>query len=316
MITRADKVLVFGGKGMAGSAIIRALQADGFANIIAPLRQELDLLDRQRVFNYLNQTETTAVIMAAAKVGGIMANKNDQAGFFSQNMQMELNVIDAAHHTGIHHLIFLGSSCVYPRHAEQPIRESSLLTGPLEITNEGYALAKIGGIRLCAYYRNAFGSHYFSVMPTNLYGPGDNYHPTDSHVLPALIRKFHEAKSANAKTVELWGSGNVLREFLHVDDLGKAISLLVITGPHPELINLGSGTEITIAALASVIAKVTGFEGDIRCDTSKPDGRPRKLLDTSYLNKLGWKPSIDLESGIRSTYRDFLAGKGRNTGNF
>jgi len=299
---RESSIFVAGHRGMVGSALVRALRAGGFENLILRDRSELDLTRQADVERFFATARPEYVLLAAAKVGGILANDSLPAQFIYDNLAIQTNVIDAAYLNGTRKLLFLGSSCVYPRLAAQPISESSLLTGPLEPTNEWYALAKIAGIKTCEAYRRQYGFNAISVMPTNLYGPEDNFDLTSSHVLPALLRKFHEAVERGSPTVEVWGSGAPRREFLHVDDLAAACLFLMERLDEAGWINVGAGTELTIAELARTLARVTGFRGEIRFDTSKPDGTPRKLLDSSRMTALGWAPSISLEDGVRSTY--------------
>jgi GDP-L-fucose synthase len=287
---------------MVGSALVRALRAAGFQNLIARARSELDLTRQVDVEQFFASVRPEYVFMAAAKVGGILANDSLPAQFLYDNLAIQTNVIDAAWRNGTRKLLFLGSSCVYPRLAPQPIPEASLLSGPLEPTNEWYALAKIAGIKQCEAYRRQYGFNAISVMPTNLYGPEDNFDLTSSHVLPALLRKFHEAAASGSPTVEVWGSGAPRREFLHVDDLAAACLFLMERLDAAGWINVGAGTELTIAELAQTIARVTGFKGEVRFDASKPDGTPRKLLDSARIMALGWSPRISLEAGLRSTY--------------
>lgn len=299
---KTAKIFVAGHRGLAGSAIVRALTAQGYENIITKTRQDVDLLNQEAVTHFF-ATETPAyVFLAAAKVGGIMANKTSPADFIYQNLQIQNNVINAAHTYGVTKLLFLGSSCIYPKLAPQPIKEEYLLTGPLEETNDAYAVAKIAGIMLCNSYRRQYGSNFISVMPTNLYGENDNFNLETSHVLPALIRRFHEAKVSNAPVITLWGSGAPYREFIHVDDMATACLHLMETYNEEGHINIGTGTDITIKDLASLVARIVGYEGTIEWDTSKPDGTPRKLLDVSRLHDLGFTPAIALEDGIRTTY--------------
>ncbi|MBS0418942.1 MAG: GDP-L-fucose synthase [Proteobacteria bacterium] len=299
---RESSIFVAGHRGMVGSALVRALHAGGFENLILRDRSELDLTRQADVERFFATARPEYVLLAAAKVGGILANDSLPVQFIYDNLAIQTNVIDAAHRNGTRKLLFLGSSCVYPRLAPQPITEASLLTGPLEPTNEWYALAKIAGIKMCEAYRRQYGFNAISVMPTNLYGPEDNFDLTSSHVLPALLRKFHEAVERGSPTVEVWGSGAPRREFLHVDDLAAACLFLMERLDEAGWINVGAGTELTIAELARTLARVTGFRGEIRFDTSKPDGTPRKLLDSSRMRALGWAPSISLEDGVRSTY--------------
>ena len=304
---------------MVGSAIVRALQKQGETNIVARTHAELDLTNQAAVQQFFAQEKLTQVYLAAAKVGGIHANNTYPADFIYQNLMVQANVVDAAFRNGVQKLLFLGSSCIYPRLAVQPMREDALLTGVLEPTNEPYAIAKIAGIKLCESYNRQYGiSHgvdYRSVMPTNLYGPGDNYHPDNSHVIPALIRRFHEAKEAQAPSVAIWGTGTPRREFLYVDDMAEA-SLHVMqlpkalydqhTQPMHSHINVGSGSDVTIANLARHIANTVGYSGQIEFDASKPDGAPRKWMDSSRLNALGWAPQIDLQQGLANAYQDFV----------
>jgi GDP-L-fucose synthase len=292
---------------MVGSALVRALRAAGFENLVLRDRQQLDLTQQAEVEHFFAATRPTYVFLAAARVGGILANDTQPAEFLRDNLAIQTNVIDAAYRTGTSKLLFLGSSCVYPRLAAQPITEDSLLSGPLEPTNEWYAIAKIAGIKMCEAYRRQYGFNAINVMPTNLYGPEDNFDLASSHVLPALLRKFHEGATQGRDTVEVWGSGTPRREFLHVDDLAAACLFLMMKFDAAGWINVGSGTELTIAELARAIARVTGFEGSIRFDSSKPDGTARKLLDTSRMSALGWVPRIGLESGLRSTYDWYLS---------
>lgn len=287
---------------MVGSALVRALRAGGFENLLLRDRGELDLTRQAEVEAFFASARPEYVLLAAAKVGGILANDSLPAQFMHDNLAIQTNVIDAAYRNGTRKLLFLGSSCVYPRLAPQPITEASLLTGPLEPTNEWYALAKIAGIKMCEAYRRQYGFNAISVMPTNLYGPEDNFDLTSSHVLPALLRKFHEAGSDPGAIVPVWGSGTPRREFLHVDDLAAACLFLMQGYDEAGWINIGAGTDLTIAELAQTIARVTGFRGAIRFDHSKPDGTPRKLMDSSRISALGWRPRIDLEAGLRSTY--------------
>jgi GDP-L-fucose synthase len=318
------KIYVAGHFGMAGSAIIRRLKRLGYHNIITRTRSELDLLNQASVREFFKQEKPDQVYLAAAKVGGVYANNAYPADFIYQNLMLELNVIHQAFESGVKKLLFLGSSCIYPRLAPQPMAEDALLSGALEPTNEPYAIAKIAGIKLCESYNRQYGlSHdidYRSVMPTNLYGPGDNYHLENSHVIPAMIRKFHDAKEINAPEVVIWGSGTPRREFLHVDDMAAgAIFVMQLdpknyqaqTSPMQSHINLGSGSDLMISELAQLVKKVVGFQGGIVLDRTKPDGAPRKFMDCAKLRALGWTPSIDLESGLISTYQDFLQGNYR-----
>lgn len=288
---------------MVGSAIVRRLQTAGFTNLLLPGRSELDLTDQAAVNAYFIAHQPSHLFLAAAKVGGILANSTYPADFIYSNLVIQNNVIDAALRHGVRKLAFLGSSCIYPRMAPQPIKEEYLLTGPLEPTNEWYAIAKIAGIKLCQAYRKQYGFDAISLMPTNLYGPGDNFDLQNSHVLPAMIRKFHEAKVAGAENVLLWGTGSPLREFLHVDDLADAAVFLMQNYSDEGIVNVGVGQDISIADLATIVADVVGFAGEIVYDTSKPDGTPRKLLDVSRLNSLGWQASIPLREGVAETYQ-------------
>jgi GDP-L-fucose synthase len=299
------KIYVAGHRGLVGSAIVRAIEADGKHSWIGQTRSELDLLDRKAVFNYLANEKPDAVIIAAAKVGGIHANDTYPVEFLTENLQIEANLMDGAHAAKIDRLLFLGSSCVYPRLAQQPIKEEYLLTGELEKTNEAYALAKISGLKLVQAYRKQYGHKWISAMPTNMYGPGDNFDLQNSHVLPALIRKFHDAKTQGSDSAKLWGTGSPKREFLYSDDLGRACIYLLEHYDDDVAINVGVGEDIAIKDLAELIKGVVGFKGEIHWDSSKPDGTPRKLLDVSRIESLGWKATISLEDGIRSTYEWF-----------
>ncbi len=296
------KVFVAGHRGMVGSAIVRALQAKGYRRIVTRTRDELDLLDQQAVRRFFEVEQVDLVYLAAAKVGGIHANNTYRAQFLYENLVMEANIIHAAHEERVQKLLFLGSSCIYPKHAEQPMREDALLTGPLEPTNEPYAIAKIAGIKLCETYREQYGDNFISVMPTNLYGPGDNYDLKNSHVLPALLRKMHTAKVEGAAGVEVWGSGRPKREFLHVDDLAAACVHLMDTYNEAGWLNIGTGEDLSIRELAELIAEVVGYEGALKFNPSMPDGTPRKLLDVSRVHALGWKAAIGLREGIESVY--------------
>jgi GDP-L-fucose synthase len=296
------KIYVAGHRGLVGSAIVRAIEATGNHSWIGKTRSELDLLDRQAVFHFLGTEKPDAVIIAAAKVGGIHANSTYPVQFLTENLQIQANLMDAAHAAEIAQLLFLGSSCVYPKLAPQPIKEEYLLTGELEKTNEAYALAKISGLKMVQAYRSQYGHKWISAMPTNMYGPGDNFDLENSHVLPALIRKFDDAKNAGASSVKLWGSGAPKREFLHSDDLGRACLFLLENYDDDVPINVGVGEDISIRDLATLIQEIVGFSGSIDWDSSKPDGTPRKLLDVSKINELGWKPQTSLRSGIESTY--------------
>ena len=309
LITSADRVFVAGHRGMAGGAISRALQRAGYATIITASRAELDLLHAEAVQRWFAEHEPTVVVLAAAKVGGIHANATYPADFLLENLKIQTNVIETAWRSGVRRLLFLGSSCIYPKFAEQPIREEELLSGALEPTNAWYAIAKITGIKLCAALRLQHGFDAISLMPTNLYGPGDNYHPTNSHVLPALIRRFHEAAQRGDASVTCWGSGSPYREFLHADDLGEAcVFALESWRPQPDDIqhlNVGTGIDLTIKQLAVAVAEATGFQGEILWDTSQPDGPPKKQLDVSRMAALGWRARIPLSEGLRSTVQLF-----------
>jgi GDP-L-fucose synthase len=308
-------IFVAGHRGMVGSAIVRRLKALGYKNILTADRDELDLTDQALVQAYFARHAIDQVYLAAAKVGGIQANNSYPAEFIYQNLMIEANLIHAAHQAGVNKLLFLGSSCIYPKHAEQPMREEALLTGTLEPTNEPYAIAKIAGIKLCESYNRQYGRDYRSVMPTNLYGPHDNFHPENSHVIPALLRRFHEAKQQGESEVVVWGSGTPMREFLHVNDMAAA-SVHVMnlandiyqanTQPMLSHINVGTGVDCTIRELAETMQRVVGFNGELVFDTSKPDGAPRKLMDVSRLKALGWQASISLEQGLQQTYHWFL----------
>ena len=306
MMEKDAKIYVAGHRGMVGSAICRELQRQGYTNIITRTHDELDLCRQDTVDVFFAEEKPEYVFLAAAKVGGIQANAEAPADFMYQNMTLEMNVIHAAWKNGCRKLEFLGSSCIYPRMALQPMKEDCLLTSPLEETNEAYALAKIAGLKYCAYLNKQYGTDYISVMPTNLYGPNDNYHPEHSHVLPALIRRFHEAKEAEAPSVTCWGDGSPLREFLYVDDLANLCVYLMNHYSGDETINAGSGKEISIRELAELVARVVDYRGEILWDTSKPNGTPRKLLDVSKAAALGWRYEMELEDGIRLAYQDFL----------
>ncbi len=302
-----SKIYVAGHRGMVGAAVVRRLQAIGQTHLLLRTRAELDLREQASVRDFLLAERPDVVVVAAARVGGIHANNTYPAEFLYENLASATNLIEAARQAQVPRLLFLGSSCIYPRQAAQPMMEDCLLTGPLEKTNEAYALAKIAALKMCAYYRQQYGLMYHSAMPTNLYGPGDNYHPDNSHVLPALLRRFHEAKLNGAESVTLWGTGTPRREFLHVDDLASAlVELLSVENP-PDWINVGSGSDVTIRELAEIIQRVVGFEGELKWDSSKPDGTPRKWMDSSKMLALGWKPQYDLESGIRQAYESFQA---------
>ena len=306
MMNRNGKIYVAGHRGMVGSAIVRALEKNGYHNIVTRTHKELDLTRQDAVEAFFEEEKPDYVFLAAAKVGGIVANNDAPADFLYENMILEMNVIHSAFKNNVKKLMFLGSSCIYPRMCPQPIKEEYLLTGALEQTNEAYALSKISGLKYCEYLNRQYHTDYISVMPTNLYGPNDNYHPTHSHVLPALIRRFHEAKVDNLPYVTCWGTGKPLREFLYVDDLADACVFLMNNYSGNETVNLGTGKELTIMELTELVAKVIGYTGEIRWDSSKPDGTPRKLLDVSKLESLGWHYKIELEEGIRLSYQDFL----------
>lgn len=292
---------------MVGAAVVRQLSAVGFENLLLKSRDDLDLMNQASVNQFFAEHHPEVVIFAAAKVGGIHANNSFPAEFLYQNLIMASNAVEAAWQHGTKRFLFLGSTCIYPRMAPQPIAESSLLTSQLEPTNEAYAIAKIAGLKLCQFYRRQFGVLFYSAMPTNLYGPGDNYHPDNGHVLPALIRRFHEAKELNADAVTIWGSGTPLREFLHVDDLASGILHLLQLPNPPDLVNIGSGEEISIRGVAELIKEIIGFHGRIINDLSKPDGAPRKLSDISLIRSTGWSPKISLRDGLTAAYQDFLS---------
>ena len=302
----SQSVFVAGHQGMVGSAVMRALENLGASQLITTSRKELDLRNQAAVNTFFANQQPDLVIFAAAKVGGIHANNTYPAEFIYDNLMMATNTIHAAYSSGVKRFLFLGSTCIYPRMAPQPMSEDCLLTGPLETTNEAYALAKIAGLKLCEFYRKQYGALFHSAMPTNLYGPGDNYHPDNSHVLPAMIRRFHEAKLNGAEEVVIWGTGTPRREFLHVDDLAEGLLHLVQLDNPPNLVNVGTGTDVTIRELAELVAKTVGFEGEIRQDTSKPDGTPIKRTNIDLIKSTGWSPRIMLEDGIRMTYQNFL----------
>jgi GDP-L-fucose synthase len=305
-LEKSVKIYIAGHRGMVGSAIHRKLTREGYNNIITSNSAELDLRDQQAVTKFFAEQKPEYVFLAAAKVGGIVANNTYRAEFLYDNLQIQNNVIHNSYLNGVKKLLFLGSSCIYPKMAPQPLKEEYLLTGLLEETNEPYAIAKITGIKMCDAYRAQYGCNYISVMPTNLYGYNDNYHPQNSHVLPALIRRFHEAKVNQAPSVTIWGSGTPMREFLFADDLAEACFYLMQNYDEPNLINIGTGEDLSIKDLAYLIKKTTGFEGEILFDTTKPDGTPRKLMDVSKLHSKGWKHQIDLEEGVSLAYQDFL----------
>ena len=304
-----SRIFVAGHRGLVGSAIVRRLQGAGFSNLLLADRRTLDLTRQSDVEAYFSEQRPEYVFDAAAKVGGIHANDAYPAEFMRDNLAIQTNLIEAAYRHGARKFLFLGSSCIYPRLAPQPMNEDCLLTGPLEATNQWYAVAKIAGLKMCQAYRRQYGFNAISLMPTNLYGPGDNFHPLNSHVLPALLRKFHEAKVASAKSVEVWGSGRPRREFLHVDDMADACVFLMQHYDDEQLINIGWGEDVSIAELAALLGRVVGFSGELHFDATKPDGTPRKLLDTTRLKALGWKPRIGLEEGVRTTYEWYRAHK-------
>lgn len=301
-----SKIYIAGHQGMVGSAVWRALTLKGYTNLIGVSSTELDLRDQKAVFNYIATESPTIIIDAAARVGGILANMNSPYEFIMQNMQIQNNLIDSAFQSGVEKFIFLGSSCIYPKLASQPLKEEYLLTGALESTNEWYAIAKIAGVKACEAIRKQYGKEYFSLMPTNLYGSNDNFDLNSSHVLPAMIRKFHEAKENNNATVTLWGSGTPRREFLYVEDMAEAVVFALENKLPDSLYNVGSGVDLTIKQLAETIQKITGHQGAIIWDNTKPDGTPRKLMDVSKMNALGWKHRVALEEGIQKTYNWFL----------
>jgi len=305
-VEKNAKIYIAGHRGMVGSAILRKLQQEGFSNIITRTSKELDLRNQQQVSAFFELEKPEYVFLAAAKVGGIAANNTYRADFLYENLQIQNNVIHQSYLQGVKKLLFLGSSCIYPKLAPQPLKEEYLLTGPLEYTNEPYAIAKIAGIKLCDAYRDQYGCNFISVMPTNLYGYNDNYHPENSHVLPALIRRFHEAKVNRAKEVIIWGSGTPKREFLFANDLADACYFLMLNYNEPNLINIGTGEDLSIKDLALVIKEIVGYEGELKFDPSKPDGTPRKLMDVSKLHKLGWTHKTGLQEGIALAYQDFL----------
>jgi GDP-L-fucose synthase len=304
-MNKTDKIYIAGHRGMVGSAIWRRLEREGYENLIGRTSAQLDLKNQAEVVSFFEKERPDYVILAAAKVGGILANNIYRGEFLYDNLMIQSNTIDAAYTSGVKKLMFLGSSCIYPKLAPQPLKEEYLLTGLLETTNEPYAIAKIAGIKLCDAYRSQYGCNFISVMPTNLYGPNDNYDLNSSHVLPALIRKFHEAKIGGDAVVTLWGSGKPRREFLHVDDLADACLFLMQEYNEPGLVNIGTGVDLEIGELAAMIARIAGFTGEIAYDGSKPDGTPRKLMDVTKLSKLGWKASIMLEQGLKRTYAEF-----------
>jgi GDP-L-fucose synthase len=302
-----SRIYVAGHRGMVGSAVKRALEKAGFNNIVTRTSAELDLRNQQAVADFFAQEKPEYVFLAAAKVGGIVANNTYRAEFLYDNLCIQNNIIHQSYLNKVSKLMFFGSSCIYPKMAPQPLKEDYLLTGPLEPTNEPYAIAKIAGIKMCEAYRDQYGCNYISVMPTNLYGLNDNYHPQNSHVLPALIRKFHEAKVSNAPFVEIWGTGSPMREFLFADDLAEAALFLMLNYNEKKFVNVGSNSDLSIKELAETIQRIVGYEGELKFDASKPDGTPKKLMDSSYLNSLGWHYKISMEEGIRIAYQDFLS---------
>lgn len=303
---KSEKIYIAGHRGMVGSAITRALESAGFSNLLKRTRAELDLADSAAVSDFFQKEKPEIVILAAAKAGGIKANNDFPVEFLTDNLRIQTNVISAAHQNSVRKLLFLGSSCIYPKHAPQPIPETALLTGPLEPTNEAYAVAKIAGVKLCQAYAGEYNANFISAMPSNLYGPNENFDLETSHVLAALLRKAHEAKTTRARELVVWGTGTPRREFLHVDDCASACLFLLENHDSPEIINVGSGEDVTIRELAELVCDVVGFDGEFTWDKTKPDGTPRKLLDVSKLRALGWKPSISLRDGITKTYDWFL----------
>ena len=301
-MNKNSKIYIAGHNGMVGSAILRKLQSEGYTNIIYKNSSELDLRDQTKVLNFFLEEEPDYVFLAAAKVGGIVANNTYRAEFLHDNLMIQANIINASHIVGVYKLLFLGSSCIYPKNCPQPIKEEYLLSGSLEPTNEPYAIAKIAGLKMCEAYRSQYGSNFISLMPTNLYGPNDNYDLTNSHVLPALLSKFHQAKINGDSEVTIWGTGTPMREFLHVDDLADACYMVMLNYNSSEILNVGTGQDISIMNLAEMVAEIVGFTGKILTDTSKPDGTMKKLLDVSKINNLGWKAKIDLRQGISEIY--------------
>jgi GDP-L-fucose synthase len=297
-----SSIYVAGHRGLVGSNLVHVLKDRGFSKILTPARSELDLLDQQAVIRFFESERPEYAIICAAKVGGILYNNQYQADFLYENVLLAANVVHAAHQSGVKKLLFLGSSCIYPRQATQPIVEDSLLTGPLEPTNEGYALAKIVGLKLCEKYRQQYGRNFISAMPTNLYGPGDNFHPEHSHVIPGMMRRFHQAKLQNDRNVAIWGSGSPMREFLYITDLAEALYMLMEKYNESGTINVGTGQDVSISELAVLMKEVTGFKGEIAYDRSKPDGMMRKVLDVSRINSLGWTPRVSLREGLERTY--------------
>lgn len=308
-MNKDSRIFIAGHRGMVGSAIVRKLQAEGYSNILTINSVDLDLRNQQAVLEYFLKNNPDYVFLAAAKVGGILANNTYRAEFLYDNLMIEVNIIHSAFQTKTSKLLFLGSSCIYPKMAKQPLKEELLLTGLLEPTNEPYAIAKIAGIKLCEAYRDQYGCNFISVMPTNLYGEGDNYHPKNSHVIPAMIHKFHEAKSQNLSEVEIWGTGNPLREFMYVDDLADACLFLMQHYNERQFINVGTGEEVSIAQLAKAVKEVTGFKGDIHYNLEMPDGTPRKLMDSTRLHKMGWKHKVPLKVGLLKAYSSYIQGQ-------
>lgn len=305
-MNKTDKIYVAGHRGMAGSAIVRKLESEGYSDLVLRISTDLDLRNQQQVNDFFAEEKPEYVFLAAAKVGGIHANNVYRAEFIYENLIMEANVIHASYQAGVKKLLFLGSSCIYPKMAPQPMNEDALLTGFLEPTNEPYAIAKIAGIKMCEAYRDQYGCNFISAMPTNLYGQNDNYHPENSHVIPALIRKFHDAKQNGTREVEIWGSGNALREFMYVDDLADACYFLMSNYDGKQFLNIGTGEEVSIRQLAETVKMVTGFQGELRFDRTKPDGTPRKLMDSSRLQKKGWSHKTSLKEGLKKAYSFFL----------
>ena len=305
-MNKNSKIYIAGHNGLVGSAIFRKLKGQDYTNIITASRQELDLLNQQSTLEFFEKHEPDYVFITAAKVGGIIANRDFPAEFIYQNLQIQNNIIHSAHLSKVTKLLFLGSSCIYPKMAKQPIKEEYLLTGPLEITNEAYAIAKIAGLTMTQKYNEQYGDKFISAMPTNLYGPGDNFHPEHSHVIPGLIRKFIEAKESNSENVTIWGSGKPMREFLFIDDLAEGLIFLMKNYEKPEHINIGTGVDVTIRELAELIKKITDFKGELEFDTSKPDGTPRKVMDVSKINDLGWTANTSLEQGLKLTIDWFI----------
>ncbi len=308
-MNKSDKIYIAGHRGLVGSAIIRNLEKNGYTNLILRTSKELDLTNQADVNQFFKTEKPDYVFLAAAKVGGIHANDTYPADFIRVNLQIQTNVIDAAYRNNTKKLLFLGSSCIYPKLAPQPMKEEHLLTGELEPTNEWYAIAKIAGIKMCQAYKKQYGFNAISLMPTNLYGPGDNFNLENSHVMPALIRKFHDAKEQNKESVEVWGTGTPKREFLHVDDMADATVFLMNNYDGEQFVNVGVGNDVSIKELAEIVKETVGFEGELKFDSSKPDGTPRKLLDVTKLNKAGWQAKIDLDKGVKTTYQWFLGNK-------